>query len=608
MPEDERRRFAELAVFALDTGAPEPAVEILWEHTAGLSPRNARKLLRNFSARSLVQLDAGVGRMTLHDLVHGFAKGMTSDPAALHRVLLDTYRKKCPDGRPSGPNDGYFLENLCSHLVAGGQGEDAAALLGSAGWGLVKCGAGLVFSLDQDYGTVSQDETLRLIHGALLLSLHVLAKDTRQYASQMVGRLLALRGQLGVGRFVEEATAAAPRPWLRPLYPSLAAPGGSLLRTLQGHSGIVNGVAVTADGKRAVSASWDHTLRVWDLDTGRVLRTMEGHSDLVSDVAVTTDGRRAVSASGDSTLRVWDLAETTLPHEASGAVRELQGHSAAVLGVAVTADGKRVVSASRDKTVMVWDLQTGRALRTLQGHSNWVNDVAVTADGKRALSASGDNTLGVWDLESFRAQQTMEGHSWSVNALAVMRDGKRAVSASGDKTLKVWDLESGRALYTLEGHSDYVNGVAMTADGKRAVSASEDKTLKVWDLESGRALRTLEGHSAPVYGVAVTTDGKLAVSASVDQTLRVWDLKSGRALRILEGHFVPVEGVAVVADGKRAVSASEDKTLRVWDLDSGCVVITSFCEASAWCCAWVSPALIVAGDEGGRLYFLALEE
>jgi len=162
LSEEERRRFAELAVFALDTGAPEAAVETLWEHTAGLSPRNARKLLRNFGARSLVQLDAAKGRMTLHDLVHGFATGMTSDPAALHRALLDAYRRKCPDGWPSGPNDGYFLEKLCSHLVAAGSTEQAAALLKSARWGLAKCAARLVFSLEQDFGEVTRNRTLRL--------------------------------------------------------------------------------------------------------------------------------------------------------------------------------------------------------------------------------------------------------------------------------------------------------------------------------------------------------------------------------------------------------------------------------------------------------------
>jgi WD40 repeat protein len=66
-------------------------------------------------------------------------------------------------------------------------------------------------------------------------------------------------------------------------------------------------VAVTADGRRAVSASWDKTLKVWDLENGRALRKLEGHASFVSGVAATADGTLAVSASGDNTLKVWDL-------------------------------------------------------------------------------------------------------------------------------------------------------------------------------------------------------------------------------------------------------------------------------------------------------------
>ena len=79
-------------------------------------------------------------------------------------------------------------------------------------------------------------------------------------------------------------------------------------------------MAVTPDGRRAVSASEDKTLKVWDLESGRALRTLEGHSDWVNGVAVTPDGRRAVSASWDKTLKVWDL-------ESGRALRTLEGHS-----------------------------------------------------------------------------------------------------------------------------------------------------------------------------------------------------------------------------------------------------------------------------------------
>jgi WD40 repeat protein len=106
---------------------------------------------------------------------------------------------------------------------------------------------------------------------------------------------------------------------------------------------------------------------------------------------VTPDGKRAVSASHDQTLRVWDLAKGSLLHS-------LQGHTARVTVVAVTPDGTRAVSASDDKTVKVWDLAKGSLLRSLQGHTDLVNAVSVTPDGKLAISASSDQALKVWDL------------------------------------------------------------------------------------------------------------------------------------------------------------------------------------------------------------------
>jgi hypothetical protein len=66
-------------------------------------------------------------------------------------------------------------------------------------------------------------------------------------------------------------------------------------------------VAVSLNGQRAVSASDDKTLKVWDLDTGVELCTLTGHTDSVMAVALSGDGRLTVSGSLDSTLKVWDL-------------------------------------------------------------------------------------------------------------------------------------------------------------------------------------------------------------------------------------------------------------------------------------------------------------
>ena len=93
-------------------------------------------------------------------------------------------------------------------------------------------------------------------------------------------------------------------------------------------------MAVTPDGQRAVSASDDETLKVWELDSGRELCTLRGHAGFVTAVAVTPDGRIAISASDDKTLKVWEL-------DSGRELYTLRGHAWPVTAVAVTPDGQR---------------------------------------------------------------------------------------------------------------------------------------------------------------------------------------------------------------------------------------------------------------------------
>jgi WD40 repeat protein len=333
----------------------------------------------------------------------------------------------------------------------------------------------------------------------------------------------------------------------------------ALVRTLEGHTNVVNGVAITPDGRLAVSASADGTLKVWNLATGHEVHTLHGHTGAVSGVAITPDGRLAISASEDHTLKFWDLL---IGHE----VQTLHGHIGGVSGVAITLDGRHAVSASWDGTLKVWDLLTGHEDKTFQGHTREVNGVAITPDGRHAVSASWDDTLKVWDLLTGHEVQTLQGHIHGLNGVAITPDGRLAVSVSWDHTLKVWNLLTGHEVQTLQGHTHGVNGVVITPDGRLAVSASWDDTLKVWDLLTGHEVRSLQGHIRGVNGVAITPDGRLAISASRDYTLKVWDLLTGHEITTLQGHTHGVSDVAITPDGRLAISASDDRTLKVWDL------------------------------------------
>jgi WD40 repeat protein len=129
---------------------------------------------------------------------------------------------------------------------------------------------------------------------------------------------------------------------------------------------------------------------VWDLRGGSCSAVLEGHATLVRAVAVSVDGRTAVSGAGDMTVRVWDLR--------GGCCALLEGHTGSVTAVAVSADGRTAVSGARDRTVRVWDLRGGSCSAVLEGHTGRVTAVAVSADGRTAVSGADDKTVRVWDL------------------------------------------------------------------------------------------------------------------------------------------------------------------------------------------------------------------
>ena len=127
------------------------------------------------------------------------------------------------------------------------------------------------------------------------------------------------------------------------------APTAGSLHTFGGNKGTVSAVAITPDGRYAVSGSGDKTLRLWDLAGGRYLHTFEGHELAVFVVALTPDGRYVVSGGGDNTVRLWDLASGVC-------LRTFEGHKGSATGVSVAPDGCFAVSGSWDKTLRLWAL------------------------------------------------------------------------------------------------------------------------------------------------------------------------------------------------------------------------------------------------------------
>src|SRR5262249_57014388 len=79
------------------------------------------------------------------------------------------------------------------------------------------------------------------------------------------------------------------------------------LPLLAEHTGSVDAVAVSPDGKRIASGASDRLIKLWDRETGEEVLSLPGHTKGVVALAWAPDGKTLVSSGADRTIRRWDV-------------------------------------------------------------------------------------------------------------------------------------------------------------------------------------------------------------------------------------------------------------------------------------------------------------
>jgi WD40 repeat protein/serine/threonine protein kinase len=290
-------------------------------------------------------------------------------------------------------------------------------------------------------------------------------------------------------------------------------------------------------------------------DVGR----LSGHHEPPAAVAVGPDGERALSASLDATIRLWDLGSRKT-------LKTLSGHDGAVTSVAYMGGGGRALSGGRDCTVRVWSLADSRLLSTLEGHGETVSSVDVSPAGALAASGSWDGTVRIWDLRQGTEAHVLEGHGAQVTTVRFATDGLALASAGWDGAVRIWETATGEPLTALEGHDGNVTAVAFHPTGRSVASGGADGSVRLWDPRGRRVMRTLEGHEGEVSQVEFTPGGRFLVSSGRDQTVRIWDLRKGTEVRVLK-HPGAVHGIGLSPLGNVLLAAVADDHVHAWHLD-----------------------------------------
>src|ERR1700674_1158601 len=158
---------------------------------------------------------------------------------------------------------------------------------------------------------------------------------------------------------------------------------------LRGHGGPVRALAISPDGSRAISGSFDTSAIRWSLARNVAEQVMRFHDDAVNAVVWLKDGRIA-TAGADAHIAIWSQGQPQPD-------KVLDGHGGPIAALAESGNGTMLASASWDHTVRLWPL-VGGAPRVLEVHTQAVNSVAFTPDGRNVVSAGYDAALRFWPL------------------------------------------------------------------------------------------------------------------------------------------------------------------------------------------------------------------
>jgi len=363
--------------------------------------------------------------------------------------------------------------------------------------------------------------------------------------------------------------------------------------SLNGHSGPIHALVVSADERRLVSASNEGgSIRIWDVSAEEEVIRLTGHQGEIHALAMSLDGSRVIAGCGADEAVVW-MGDTR------GASVILPKPGNAANNLVISDNGEVVLSGSiLENVARVWDGVTGQQRLTLPGHPIGVTSLAMNADGSQLVTGSYDSHVRVWDGASGDLISVLSGHrtGTGITSVAVDDSGSMVVSGSHDRTVRVWNVPANECREVFSESRSPITSVAVSGSGQAVAAGSEDGTVRVWSVpwETPRVLR--EGTWADDGLISLSRDGtRLAWASARDDEVIVWETATGSEVARLAGTRSHVVAAALSDDGQRLLwTSAGDDSVRLLHVDTG--------EVRAVLPGHAGPVTAVAFGEGsGRI-------
>lgn len=350
---------------------------------------------------------------------------------------------------------------------------------------------------------------------------------------------------------------------------------GTLLYTLDCHTGEVYSLAWSPDGRYLASAGVDKTIFVTERATRQTFQLPCEHTKTIFALSWSPDGKFLCSGGQDGFIHIWDMAArkkllTYDRHRTSNRLLTTVLGQHEVYSVAWSPDGHLIASGggNGDSTAHVWDALSGERYYQYRGHAVGQDDtgfhgaasissIAWSPDGSRLATASClFNDLLEEDI-SFKIMTAIPGFSHYITWTQYAK-------------IHVWDALTGDKVRIYPGHRIGVTALAWSPDGNAIASASDDKTVHIWNPATLRSpthafqSTVLGNHTDRVKAVVWSPDSAYLASAGNDATVQLWNMSTRERLYTYRGHAKRVRTLAWSPNGNVIASAGDDRTIHLW--------------------------------------------
>lgn len=288
---------------------------------------------------------------------------------------------------------------------------------------------------------------------------------------------------------------------------------------LEGAADNLYQVCYSPDGQYVVAACGDGALMRWRQGSKDPVILPARHSGDVNAVSYTPDGRHILSGGDDTTVQVLDADGNLL--------RKLRGHARGIRSLSVASIGQPwVITSAMEPTVKLWNYETGELVRSWTIEGKDVDLAFFSADGSQIGFGCSDGSVFVSESAKSDAPRLLGKVGGSISAGAFLPGNKSLIVAGNDRQLTVLDVTTGEILRRWRAHLDWIYSLAISPDGTWCVTGGKDHVAKIWNVADGKLLGRLIAHRGRLWGVAIHPNGQEIATCGEDRLVRLWSKKS----------------------------------------------------------------------------------